>query len=149
MGRVNALDEELILVEMELRELQMKQDPMGGGQVLILEERDGSREFAIWIGPQEALALDLALHGQTTPRPLTHDLLFNVIDGLGGELQRVFVDSISDQTFYGKLVIRTAAGTEELIDTRPSDAMVLAMKGNTPIFVAEKVLDEVQNEEEF
>ena len=81
------MDEELILVEMELRELQMKQDPMGGGQVLILEERDGSREFAIWIGPQEALALDLVLHGQTTPRPLTHDLLFNVIDGLGGELQ--------------------------------------------------------------
>jgi bifunctional DNase/RNase len=143
------LDEELSLVEMELSELQMKQDPMGGGQVLILAEKGGSREFAIWIGPQEALALDLVLHGQSTPRPLTHDLVFNVIDGLGGDLQRVIIDSLSDQTFYGKLVIRTAAGIEELIDTRPSDAMVLAMKRNAPIFVAEKVLGEIQDEEEF
>lgn len=142
------MDGELSLIEMELRELQMKHEPLGGGQVVVLAEKNGPREFPIWIGYHEALALDSVLHGQKSPRPLTHDLITNVINGLAGELNHIIVDSLQQQTFYGKLAIKTAAGTEELIDSRPSDAIILATKMRRPIFVAEEVLNEVLRDQD-
>ena len=141
------MDGELNLVEMELREIQMKDDAIGS-QVIVLGEKNGEREFPIFIGYAEALALDLALHGYKNQRPMTHDLIYNIIDGLGGEMVRVIVDDLRQDTFFGKLVIRGARGTEELIDTRPSDAIVLATKRQVPIFVAEHVLDMVLHHQE-
>ena len=79
---------------------------------------------------------------------MTHDLVLNVIGGLSGKLRRVIVDDLKQDTFYGKLVVRTAAGTEELIDTRPSDAVVLAIKQRAPIFVAEHVLEIISRHQE-
>src|SRR5690606_13431288 len=108
-----------------------------------LAEKDGEREFPIIIGFAEALALDLDLHGFVYPRPMTHDLVFNIIDGLGCELLRVVVDALQDGTFFGKLIIRAADGSEQLIDSRPSDAIVLATKRKLPIFVNELVLQRV------
>lgn len=140
------MDEELNLIEMELREIQMKDD-LSGSQVLILGEKDGAREFPIFIGYTEALALDLTLHGAKHQRPMTHDLIYNVIDGLGGELRHIVIDDLTNDTFFGKLVVATPAGTEEMIDSRPSDAIVLATKRSLPIFVAEHVLEKVRRSE--
>jgi bifunctional DNase/RNase len=143
------MDGELNLIEMELREIQMKDDEIGA-QIIVLGEKNGPREFPIFIGYAEALALDLALHGYKNQRPMTHDLVYNIVDGLGAEIRRVIVDDLRQDTIYGKLAVRTPAGTEELIDSRPSDAVVLASKRGLPIFVAEHVLEMVMrhNEEE-
>lgn len=138
------------LVEMELREIQMKDDAIGS-QIIVLGEKNGAREFPIFIGYAEALALDLALHGYKNIRPMTHDLIYNIVDGLGAEMERVVVDDLRQDTFFGKLVIRTKGGGREVIDSRPSDAIVLATKRQLPIFVAEHVLEQVlrhQEEEE-
>ena len=135
------------LIEMELREIQMKDsDAMGGRQVIVLGEKLGSREFPIYIGYAEALALDLELHGFENKRPMTHDLIYNVLAGLGAELKHILIDDLRDATFFGKLVVKTAADTDELIDSRPSDAIVLATKGKLPIFVNEEVLEKVQHD---
>lgn len=139
------MDGELNLIEMELREVQMR-DNMAESQVLVLAEKQGTREFPIFIGYNEALALDLSLHGYQNERPMTHDLIYNVIEGLGGELRHVMVDDLRNDTFFGKLAVKTASGTEELIDTRPSDAIVLAAKRGLRIYVAESVLAKVLGE---
>jgi uncharacterized protein len=135
------MDNELNLVEMELREIQIKADTLGGSQVVVLGEKTGSREFPIFIGFAEAIALDAALHKQKHQRPLTHDLIGNLLVGLHARLMRVIVDDLHDDIFFGKLVVRTPLATEELIDSRPSDAIVLAVKHEAPIFVSEEVLE--------
>lgn len=141
------MSSELNLIEMELREIQLKDDALGT-QVIVLGEKQGEREFPIFIGYNEAVALDLALHGAKHQRPLTHDLIFNVIEGLAGTLEHVVIDDLSNDTFYGKLVVRTAAGTEEMIDSRPSDAIVLATKRHLAIYVAEHVLEAINHPED-
>lgn len=133
--------DDLKLVPMELREVQIKTDALGGSQVVVLGEREGEREFPIFIGSNEALALDLALHKYQNPRPMTHDLVLNVIEGMGGSLERIVVDDLRQSTYFGKLVVRLASGETEWIDTRPSDAIVLATKRRVPIYVNEPVLD--------
>lgn len=141
------MDGELNLVEMELREIQMKDDTIGS-QIIVLGEKNGAREFPIFIGYAEALALDLALHGYKNIRPMTHDLIYNVVDGLGATMTHILVDDLRQDTFYGKLVLKTAQGSQEVIDTRPSDAIVLATKRQLPIFVAEHVLEQVLRHQE-
>jgi bifunctional DNase/RNase len=135
------MDEELNLIEMELREVQIKADALTGSQVVVLGEKNGPREFPIFIGFTEAIALDAAIHKQKPQRPLTHDLIGNVIHGLHGRLTHVIIDDLHDDIFFGKLAVRTPMDTEELIDSRPSDAIVLATKHEIPIFVAEEVLE--------
>jgi bifunctional DNase/RNase len=134
-------------VEMELREIQMKDDVVGS-QVIILGEKNGERTFPIFIGYSEAFALDMTLHGFKNERPMTHDLVFNVIEGLGAELHHVLIDDLQNNTFFGKLVLQTPDGSEMLIDSRPSDAIVLAAKRKLPIFVAEVVLERIIREDE-
>ncbi len=135
-----------MLVEMELREIQIVDDP-ARHQVVVLAEKGGSRAFPIYIGLFEASAMDLAVHNQKAPRPMTHDLLYNVLDGLGAQLLEVRVDELRNETFFGKLVIQRADGDVVLVDTRPSDALILAAKRNLPVFVDEAVLDEVCRED--
>jgi uncharacterized protein len=129
------------LVEMELREVQMI-DNVGREQYIVLGEKEGEREFPIVIGYAEAMALDLALHGVSSERPMTHDLVLNVVHGLGGELQRIVIDRMEHSVFHGKLIVRTTDGFQR-IDTRPSDAIVIATKTRVPIYVAEDVLSAV------
>lgn len=135
-----------MFVEMELREIQIVDDP-ARHQVVILVEKGGRRAFPIFIGLVEASAMDLAVHGQKAQRPMTHDLVYNVIDGLSAELLEVRVDELREETFFGKLVVRKENGEVVLIDTRPSDAMVLAAKRRLPIFVDDGVLSEVCRED--
>ncbi len=128
------------LIEMELREIQIVEEAIQT-QVIILGEKGGDREFPIFIGSFEAIALDAALHGYQNVRPMTHDLVLNVVEGVGCELRHVIVDDLRNETFFGKLAVQTPDGRTELVDSRPSDAIVLATKRRLPIFVAEHVLE--------
>ena len=130
---------EIPLVPMVLREIQATESV--GAQIMILAEVGGARRFPIFIGFHEMDALDRAIHGKITPRPLTHDLILNVIESVGGELQRVVIDDLKDETFYGKLGIRLADGSEVFVDSRPSDAIAIAVRAKVPIYVDESVLD--------
>ena len=114
----------------------------GDHQVIVLKESQGERVFPIVIGFFEAAAIDRRIKGHVLPRPMTHDLLAAVIDALGGRLAKIVVTDIKDHTFYARLVIERN-GDQVHVDARPSDAIALAVAGNTPIFVENHVLDEV------
>ena len=111
-------------------------------QIIVLKEKDGQRSFPIVIGINEAWAIDRAVKGITTPRPLTHDLIHNVIEGLNAGVVKVVINDLKNNTFYAKIVLQ---GNSVLVEiySRPSDAIALAMQKNTPIFVEKKVLEEV------
>jgi len=111
-------------------------------QVIVLKESDGQRMFPIVIGFFEAAAIDRRLKGHVLPRPMTHDLLAAVIEALGGRLDRIVVTDLKDHTFFANLVV-VRDGEEVLVDARPSDAIALAVANQTPIFVEDRVLDEV------
>ena len=134
-------------VLVELREVQLVDNP-NSVQVVILGEVGGERSLEIGIAQYEAIQLDMALHNEKYPRPLTHDLVLNTMEAMGGTLERVLVDDLRvtdlgiGGTFFGKLVIRLADGTTAMVDSRPSDAIVLATKTGAPVYVAEKVLDQ-------
>ena len=136
-----------MMIEMELVEIQMITEELGP-QIIILKEKEGDRHFPIFIGNYEAMILDQTVRGIETLRPLTHDLVLNVIDGLAGDLTGIVVDELRKDTFHGKLLVRTTEGTVERIDTRPSDAIVLAMKRRIPIYVEDEVLEQTVHEEE-
>jgi bifunctional DNase/RNase len=136
-------------IEMEVREIQTSEDPREL-PIIVLAEKQGEREFPIFIGHIEARALEEAVLGSAANpfgfprRPMTHDLILNTIDGLKAKFNRVLVTRLETGTFYGALELETFSGEVERIDSRPSDAMVLAMKRKIPIFVEENVLAEVQ-----
>jgi len=114
----------------------------GEHQVIVLKESDGDRAFPIVIGFFEAAAIDRRLKGHSLPRPMTHDLLAGVIEAMGGRLARVIITDLKEHTFYANLVIERN-GDEILVDARPSDAIALAAANETPIFVEDRVLEEV------
>ncbi|MBU6391897.1 MAG: bifunctional nuclease family protein [Planctomycetota bacterium] len=116
-------------------------------QIIVLTERGGQRSFPIVIGLNEAWAIDRAVKGITTPRPLTHDLIGNVIECLNAGVIRVVINDLRNNTFYAKIVLQQNGSTVE-IDSRPSDAIALAMQKNTPIFVANKVIEEICKSED-
>ncbi len=115
-------------------------------QVIFLRERNGeaesAREFPIVIGDPEALAIDRRLKGYKKARPMTHDLMAEIITRLNAELEKIVINDLKDQTFYAKLVLRLNGEVVE-VDSRPSDAIALGVASETPIYVNEKVLDEV------
>lgn len=114
-------------------------------QVIFLKEKGGERYFPITIGVNEALAIDRRLKRFEMPRPMTHDLLAGVIDAMGGRLDKIVINDLRKRIFYAKLVI--SRGDEILeVDSRPSDAVALGVGFDTPIFVAEHVLDEVSHD---
>jgi hypothetical protein len=111
-------------------------------QLIVLRERSGNRALPIVIGLPEALAIDRRIKGVQPPRPLTHDLLGNVIDALVGELEKIVINDLRDHTFYAKLVIRHHGELVE-VDSRPSDAIALGVANDIPIYVEDHVLREV------
>ncbi len=128
------------MVEMELTRILIAENREA--QIIVLKEKAGERAFPIVIGFFEAAAIDRHVKEVPSPRPLTHDLLRNVIRGMGGKLERVCVTDLRDSTFFGRLDIRRGETIVE-IDSRPSDAIALAVLESAPIFVAEHVLSEV------
>ena len=111
-------------------------------QVIMLREVEGERSFPIVIGIFEATSIDRRVKGMPSPRPLTHDLVASVIDNLGGELRDIYISELRDHTYYAKLRIRQNGELIE-VDSRPSDAIALAVTASVPIYVAEDVLEEV------
>lgn len=126
-------------VRMDLARIIIKES--SDQQYIFLREHDGEREFPIVIGDNEAYAIDRRLKGVQRARPLTHDLLADVIEQLNGELEKILINDLKDHTFYAKLLIRQAGQLVE-IDSRPSDAIALGVASDTPIFVNEQVLRE-------
>ena len=114
-------------------------------QIIFLREVDGTREFPIVIGDAEALAIDRRLKGYKKARPMTHDLLAEVISRLGAELEKIVINDLKNHTFFAKLVLR-ASGEIVEIDSRPSDAIALGVASDTPVYVSEHVLREVCRE---
>ena len=118
----------------------------GGAYALILKEVNGNRRLPIIIGAFEAQSIALEMEGIKPPRPLTHDLMKNLLETMGAELAEVVISELRDSTFYAKLMFET-----QEVDARPSDAIALAVRFGSPIFVADKVMDEAgflpENEE--
>ncbi|MBN1866509.1 bifunctional nuclease family protein [Candidatus Sumerlaeota bacterium] len=137
-----------MLVEMELREILRGSDP--GIPIVLVEKGGRHRQFPVVIGQYEAIVLENAVHHEVLERPLTHDLILNVVHGLGGKIRRVIVDKLVESTFngtfHGKLDIEQADHSSVWIDSRPSDAIILATKLGIPIFVEEQVLHQVHAE---
>ena len=109
-------------------------------RVVILKEKDSDRYLPIWIGPAEADAIAVKLQDISVPRPLTHDLLRSIIDTLGASISHILVSDLESDTFYAKIVISTNGKSIE-IDSRPSDAIALAVRAKVPIYAEEQVLE--------
>lgn len=125
-------------IEMVIKGLMV--DPVTNMPIIVLRDRDGDRVLPIWVGVFEANAIALQIENIATPRPMTHDLLRNVIDDLNAEVRRVVVSDLRENTFYA--LIYLAVGAEELaVDARPSDAIALALRTKAPIFVEDHVID--------
>lgn len=130
-------------VAMELSRIVITEH--GEQQVIFLREKGGQRTFPIVIGSVEALAIDRRLKGVELPRPMTHDLLASVIESMGGQVDRIVVSDLRHHTFIATLYIRRDGEMIE-VDSRPSDAIALGIASDTPIFVAEHVLNAVLSE---
>ncbi len=124
-------------VEMKIRGLMM--DPGTNVPIVILKGIEGGALLPIWVGVYEANAIALEIEKITTPRPMTHDLLKNVLNGLGCSVNKVVVSQLKDDTFYAIIWLEREGGLIS-IDSRPSDALALALRTDSPIFVDEDVI---------
>ena len=125
------------MVEMNIDSIRVSL--MNYQRVVILKEKQADRYLPIWIGPAEADAIAVKLQDVTVPRPLTHDLLGNVISQLGGSVKAVIVNDLQNDTFYARIILNVNGRTME-IDSRPSDALALAVRAKAPIYAEETVL---------
>jgi bifunctional DNase/RNase len=116
-------------------------DMVGKQPIVLLKTAEGNRFLPIWIGHPEAAAILMKLQGAATPRPMTHDLLNDLLEQFDAKCERVSVTELRDNTFYASITI-SVNGSEVEIDSRPSDALALAVRTEAPIFVAEEVIEE-------
>ncbi len=126
------------MIEMSIDSIRVSM--MNYQRVVILKEKDAERFLPIWIGPAEADAIAIKLQGVTPPRPLTHDLLYTSISTLGAMVHSIVVNDLQNDTFYARLILNINGEQMEL-DSRPSDAMAIAIRAEAPIYVEESVLD--------
>jgi bifunctional DNase/RNase len=129
-------------IEMTIKGLMV--DPITNMPIIILRDKAGDRVLPIWVGIFEANAIALQMENITTPRPMTHDLLRNVINDLRAAVQKVVVSDLRENTFYA-LIYVTTNGDTLAIDARPSDAIALALRTRAPIFVEEAVIDSAKS----
>ncbi len=125
-------------IEMSIKGLMV--DPISNMPIVILRDREGAKTLPIWVGMFEANAIALQIENISTPRPMTHDLLRNVIHDLKASVQKIVVCDLQDSTFYA-LIYLTMNGEVIAVDARPSDAIALALRTRAPIFVEEAVID--------
>lgn len=127
-----------IYTEMEVKGLTL--DPLTSMPIVLLKDMEGRQTIPIWIGILEATAIAAELEKVTLSRPMTHDLLGNVIRTLGSEVLMVEVNDLRDNTFYATIYLRKGR-KEVVVDARPSDAIALALRAGCPIFVSDKVIE--------
>jgi bifunctional DNase/RNase len=125
-------------IEMTIKGLMV--DPITNMPIIILRDKDGQRVLPIWVGVFEANAIALQIENVTTPRPMTHDLLKNVIQDLKARIQKIVVSDLRENTFYA-LIYLLVNGEPVAVDARPSDAIALALRAQAPIFVEDRVID--------
>ncbi len=125
---------------LEMRVAVVTHDPNTNRPVLILKNEEAGKILPIWIGPYEAYAIMSAIEGVEPTRPMTHDLIKVLLDSLDARVERVVVNDLSDNTFYARVVVETREGTIE-IDSRPSDAIAVALRTASPIYVAREVIE--------
>ena len=118
-------------------------DPITNVPIILLKDVRGNHLLPIWIGVFEANAIALEIEKVSTPRPMTHDLLKNIFDVMNGRIVRVVVDNLMDNTFYATIYV-DCRGEELRVDSRPSDAIAVALRANIPIFVAREVMSQAQ-----
>ncbi len=125
-------------IEVELSRIVI--DETSDQQIIILKEKEGDRNLPIVIGIVEIMAIDRRLKGKTTIRPLTHDLLGNIIEALGIKIERVVISDLQNHTYYATIHLNTGDKIVE-VDSRPSDAIAVGVATNVPIYVAEHVFE--------
>ena len=135
-----AKDDNMIL--MEVKGLMM--DPHSSAPIVILRSEEHSRILPIWIGIFEANAIALKLEGIEPPRPMTHDLLVNLLGGINCTIARVAIHDLVKNTFFAQIFVRIDDSEELIVDSRPSDAIALALRAEVPIYVAEAVLEKAR-----
>ena len=129
-------------IEMVIKGLMV--DPITNMPIIILRDRDGQRVLPIWVGIFEANAIALQIENINTPRPMTHDLLRNIIEDLQATVQKVVVTDLKENTFYA-LIHLQRDGESMAVDARPSDAIALALRARAPIFVDDAVIDNAKS----
>ena len=125
-------------IEMTIKGLMV--DPITNMPIVILRDKDGQKVLPIWVGVFEANAIALQIENVTPQRPMTHDLLNNVIHDLKADIQKIVVSDLKENTFYALIYVEIG-GEVTAIDARPSDAIALALRARAPIFVEDKVID--------
>ncbi len=130
------------MVKVELSKIIMHENKHD--QIIILKEKDGQRQLPIIIGVAEAAAIKMKVSNLRCPRPLTHDLLSNLIEKIGANLEQVIINKLEGNTFYARLMIKLKDNTLLDIDARPSDSIALALRLNAPVFVEEEVFEKLQ-----
>lgn len=130
-----------LLVPMSIKGLML--DPVSNSPIVVLKDEQDKFFLPIWVGIFEANAIALQLENISTPRPMTHDLLRNMIGELDAQVTRVVINDLRDSTFFAQIRLITGGKTLE-VDARPSDAIALALRTEAPIFVAQSVLDQAQ-----
>ena len=127
------------MVGMELSKIII--DEKSQEQVIVLKEKEGNRLLPIIIGINEALAIRIKLGNMQPPRPLTHDLIKNLLEALGATLDKVLIDKVIDNTFHAKLFLRGKEDSTIVVDARPSDSIALAVRTHAPVFVENEILE--------
>jgi len=130
-------------IEVKIRALMM--DPNSGTPIIILKDVQSDTMLPIWVGAYEANAIALEIEKIAPPRPMTHDLLRNLIVELGVQVDRVVVTSLRDNTFFAVIEMRNSEGNRMVLDSRPSDAIALALRADCPIYVDMEVIKASQN----
>lgn len=130
------------MIEMSVEGLVF--DPLTNTPIIILKDKDGGKSLPIWVGYPEATAIALQMETVETPRPMTHDLIKNLIIGINVDVSHICVNDLKDNTFYAIISINTNEGIVE-IDSRPSDAIAVALRLEAPIYVTSKVLESAKD----
>lgn len=129
------------MLEMTIKALMV--DPSSNAPIVILEDLAKERALPICIGHSEAQAIGIKMKDVSVPRPMTHDLIKNILEGIQATVSRIVINDMEDNTFFA-VILLSIDGNEVSIDSRPSDAIALALRVDAPIYVAKKVLDETR-----
>jgi bifunctional DNase/RNase len=141
---VDAINPQTTAVLVEMTVMGLLVDPITNMPIIILRDQEGQKVLPIWVGVFEANAIALQIENIQTPRPMTHDLLRNVIQDLQATVEKIVVCDLKENTFYALIHLRTPAG-QVAIDARPSDAIALALRTRAPILVEERVIDNAKS----
>jgi len=130
------------MIEMELNKIVI--DEKRHDQLIALKEKGGTRVLPIVIGLNEASAIKLKISGFNPPRPLTHDLIFTMLNDLSVTIDKIIIDKLEENTFHAKIIIKMADGQLKTIDARPSDSIALAVRFHAPIFVEDEIINKYE-----